>query len=245
LGLWAYNPNPNLELINVKNGKYDSLFFGISGCPNLSSFCADEYEIGSILEYLTAPGGENIQVNSYCTFTPGGTYNTIAGTQTYDVDNNGCTTTDPKIPLMKVAIDDGTQSGATFTNATGNYFFLTQAGTYILTPVFENPYFTISPTSATISFASVDSSTQTQNFCISPLGIHNDVEISILPISGFNPGFDSNSVLVYKNKGNQIQSGNIALTFDDAVLDFVNANPSIDSQSINQLSWNYTNFLSV
>ncbi len=242
LGMWNYNPNPNLELINVKNGKNEiGLSFFIAGCPNLSSICADEDEIGAILEYLTVPGGENIQVNSYCTFTPGGIYNTIAGTQTYDADNNGCTGTDPKIPLLKVVIDDGTQSGATFTNATGNYFFLTQAGTYVLTPVFENPYFTISPSSATITFGTVDSSTQTQNFCISPLGIHNDVEISILPISGFNPGFDSSSVLVYKNKGNQIQSGNIALTFDDAVLDFVNANPSIDSQSINQLSWNYTN----
>ena len=235
------NNSPNLVYINLKNGHNDDYLLQYSFCPNLIYICADETEIPSVLYFLEYDNITNVQVNSYCVFSPGGTYNTIAGTQTYDVDNNGCSVTDPNIPLVKVAIDDGTQSGATFTNSSGNYSFFTQAGSFVLTPVFENPYFTISPSTATITFGAVDSSTQTQNFCISPLGVHNDVEISLLPLSGFKPGFDCRSALVYKNKGNQIQSGAISLSLDDTILDVVNATPTIDSQSVNQISWNYTN----
>ena len=233
--------SPNLIYINLKNGHDDDYLLQYYFCPNLVYICADETEVPAILYFLEYDNITNVQVNSYCVFTPGGTYNTIAGTQTFDVDNNGCSVIDPNIPLVKVTIDNGKQSGATFTNTAGDYSFFTEAGTFVVTPVFENPYFTISPSTSTITFSALDSSTQTQDFCISPLGIHNDVEITILPLSGYKPGFDCRSALVYKNKGNQIQSGAISLSFDDAVLDVINANPTIDSQSVNQISWNYTN----
>ncbi len=242
-----YN-NPNLVYLNIKNGlNINTIFIGSpdfsENTPSLTYLCADEENIVPIISRLQSDGNNNVQVNSYCTFSPGGAYNTIAGTQTYDIDNNGCSGTDPIIPLLNLFISDGTESGATFTNATGNYSFFTQAGTFILTPVFENPYFTISPSTATITFGTVDSSTQTQNFCITPNGIHNDVEISILPIQRARPGFDATYQVVYKNKGNQVLSGNVNFTFDDAVLDFVSSTPALTNQTLNNLNWNYTNLL--
>jgi hypothetical protein len=48
---------------------------------------------------------------------------------------------------------------------------------------------------------------------------------------------------VYKNKGTNIQSGSVNLTFDDAVLDFVSATPTVGTQTVNNLNWAFTNLL--
>ncbi len=231
---FIFNNNPNLINFNIKNGKYDSVSY--LNCPNLVYICTDDFEF----QNFSLP---NVLFNNYCTFNPGGIYNTITGTATLDINNNGCDANDFHPKDLKISINDGTLSGSTFTNTTGNYSFFTQTGNFELTPQFENPYFTISPATATLNFASLDGSTQTQNFCIVPNGVHNDVEIAIIPLGNARPGFDANYHLIYKNKGNQTLSGAINLAFDDAVLDFVSAMPTLDNQSANNLVWNYTNLL--
>ncbi len=243
---YRFNNNPNLTYVNMKFGpvnpfSMNTIELRMNFCPNLRLICAEEQNIPGLQQIITDYQISNVQVNSYCTFTPGGDYNTIAGTQTLDLNNNGCDALDSHFPNIRIAINDVTTiTGSTFTDANGTYGFFTQAGNYVLTPVLENPYFTASPASATINFATVNSSTQTQNFCITPLGTHYDGEISIIPDRGARPGFDSKYKIVYKNKGNQIMSGSISLSFDDAILDFVSANPNISSQSLNNLNWNYT-----
>ncbi|WP_309641028.1 T9SS type A sorting domain-containing protein [Flavobacterium sp.] len=240
---FKFSFNPNLTYVNMKYGPLNPYLIGFNGefCPNLRLICADEENIPRVQEILANSEMTNVQVNSYCTYTPGGIYNTIAGAQTFDANNNGCDALDSHFPNTKIAINDTTTiTGSTFTDVNGNYSFFTQAGNYVLTPILENPYFTVSPASATINFASVNSTTQTQNFCITPLGIHYDVEIALMPIGNARPGFDAIYKIIYKNKGNQILSGNIDLNFNDAILDFVSANPNTNSQSLNHLSWNYT-----
>jgi Secretion system C-terminal sorting domain len=143
---------------------------------------------------------------------------------------------------LKVTINDGFNSGATFSN-NGNYSFYTQSGSFTLTPQFQNPYFTVSPATITLNFPNLDGSSQTQNFCITPNGIHNDVDVTILPIIPARPGFDATYQLIYKNKGNQMLSGTVTFNFDDAVLDFISATPNVNSQTTNTLSWNYSNLL--
>jgi Leucine-rich repeat (LRR) protein len=239
--------NPNLTYVNLKNGT--NMGFGplsAFNCPNLQYICADDFNIQSIQQGLddflsTTP--DNVQVNSYCTFVPGGIHNTISGTATLDINNNGCDTNDIHPRDFRVNINDGILTGATFSQASGNFSFFTQTGSFILTPQFENPYFSVTPATATLTFPSLDESTQTQNFCIIPNGVHNDLEITLFPMANARPGFDANYVLIYRNKGNQVLSGNIDLTFDDAVLDFVSAVPALNNQSLNNLTWNYSNLL--
>lgn len=235
--------NPNLEYINAKYGLIDYNVYALDfrNCQNLRYICAIDENIPGIQTRLFMQDVQNVSVNSYCTFTPGGAYNTIAGMSTYDLNGNGCEPTDFLLPKIKVNINDGTQTGATFTNSTGNYSFFTQAGNYTLTPNLENPYFTVTPASTVVNFPSVDQTTQTQNFCISPLGVHYDVEITLLSVIPARPGFDATYQIVYKNTGNQIQSGTIDLAFDDAVLDFLNASPTNSSQTTNHLTWDYSN----
>jgi uncharacterized repeat protein (TIGR01451 family) len=229
----------NLEYINMKNGGYSPLYEGsVTNCPNLRYICADEQEVEMLQEILAESG---IQINTYCSFVPGGNHNTITGDLTLDLDNNGCDDSDLHYPGIKILINDGSDNGATFTNHTGNYNFFTRAGNFTITPQFENPFFTISPASATVNFETSDNVTQTQHFCLTSNGIHNDLDVVLYPISAARPGFDAMYNIVYTNKGNQTLSGTVNFAFDDSAMDFLTAEPTASSQSENSISWDFAN----
>ncbi len=244
---WPYweemilSDNPNLTYLNVKNGANMTFPFGnifsVENCPNLRYICADEMNFYRLSHYVT-----DAQVSSYCSFTPGGAYNTISGKLTFDLNDNGCDAGDVLSLNSKMKITSNTGNGVTFANATGDYAFYTAAGNFTVSPDFENPYFTVSPASALVNFPTMDSLTQTQDFCITRNGIHNDVEITIVPTRVARPGFDTDYRLVFKNKGSQTLSGDINFTFDDTVLDVVSTAPAA-SQSLNNLSWAYSDLL--
>ncbi|MBC7605428.1 MAG: T9SS type A sorting domain-containing protein [Burkholderiales bacterium] len=121
------------------------------------------------------------------------------------------------------------------------YSIPVESGTQILTPSFENPaYFNISPATTSVTFPAA-SNPFTQDFCISANGVHNDLDVSLLPITAARPGFDATYKMVYKNKGTTVQSGTLNLNFDNGRIDFVSANPMVDSQIGNNLGWNFAN----
>ncbi|GEP50343.1 hypothetical protein FNO01nite_10150 [Flavobacterium noncentrifugens] len=228
----------DLHTLNIKNGRRETNVF--INESQLEFVCMDEIQIADfpMLQVL------NIPVNSYCLFTPGGNYNTIKGKVTFDESNNGCDENDAPHPFLKVKINDGTNQGSTFTNASGNYYFYTDAGNFTLIPEFENPaYFTTTPTLATVNFPQNDNSVTTQDFCLTPNAVHPDLEIVVAPLVPGRPGFNAVYQIVYKNKGNQTLSGNISFNFDDALLDFIAASIVPDAQATGLLSFNYTSLM--
>ncbi len=234
-----YCDNNQLTSLLMKNGSNET-YLCFSGNPNLQYICADEGQIPDVQSKITQYGYSNCNVNSYCTFTPGGNFYTIQGTNRFDTNNNGCDVNDNMLPSMKLSFTDGTVMGSLIPDASGNYHFDVQAGTHTFTPVFENPsYFNVSPTSATVTFPTT-ASPFVQDFCVTANGSHPDLEVVLIPITPARPGFDAVYKLYYKNKGNTTQSGNISLTFNDAVLDLVSANPSVSTQTLNTLIWNFT-----
>jgi len=240
----SYDNNPLLTYLNLKAAVdiyMFSLLLDIENCPNVSYICASESDAWAISNHFINENITGIQVNSYCSFAPGGLHNSINGKLTLDLNNNGCGAGDFHYPGIKIEVDNGSESGGTFTNTTGNYLFYTQAGSYTLTPQFENDFFTISPTSATINFDETNGTTQTQDFCITPNGVHKDLEIAIVSSIPARPGFDATYIISYKNKGNQTLSGNVNLAFNDTVLDFVSATPATSSQNVGVLNWDFTN----
>jgi Leucine-rich repeat (LRR) protein len=231
-----------LSNLFMKNGSNEN--FGIAPSPNLQFVCTDDTETLSVQTIINNSGNTSCVVNSYCSFFPGGNYNTISGYMLFDSNNNGCDATDLPQPNIRIDINDGTNQGATYSNSLGNYNFFTQAGSFDITPNVENPtWFTFSPSSATIPFSNNLNNTSTQNFCISAIGVHPDLEVVLAPITPARPGFDATYRIVYKNKGNQTLSGGVNVTFDDDKTDFVSATPTVDTQSTNSLSWNYTNLM--
>jgi hypothetical protein len=227
--------------LNLRNGNptYEHFHIGLNMAPDV--VCIDEGEEQYLENLLDLE--PDMVITTYCTYTPGGNYNTISGTLTFDGDGNGCGAGDNVNSFIKVNISDGTESGATYTNAEGVYNFYTQIGTFTITPQFENDWFVATPASATIILNEVDNSTTMQNFCVTANGVHPDVEIVFMPLNTAEPGFETSYKIVYKNKGNQTVSGAVALTFDDALIDFVEAYPVQTSQATGQLTWNYSNLL--
>ncbi|WP_291133235.1 DUF7619 domain-containing protein [Flavobacterium sp. UBA7682] len=232
-----------LTLLNIKNNNSSWLNLGFDYNPNLLYVCADEQDLSFVQQKISSYGYTNCHVNSYCSFTPNGLYYTIQGNSKFDMDNNGCEINDIVVPNLKIAITNGSFTGNIIANATGNYAIPMQAGNHILTPQLENPtYFNISPSSSTVTFPT-SASPFVQNFCVTPNGTHNDLEVIILPIGPTRPGFDSQYKIIYKNKGNTTQSGSISMYYDDTILQLVTANPSTSSQGADLLSWNFNNLL--
>ena len=181
------------------------------------------------------------QVNSYCSFVPGGQFYTFNGSSRFDFNTNGCDVGDINFPNLKYIITNGINVGSFIANNTGLYTFSVQAGTHTITPQLENPnYFNISPTSASVTFPT-QTSPLTQNFCITPNGIHHDLEIVIIPVNPARPGFNASYKLIYKNKGNVLESGTVTASYDDAILDYVSSSLPVTTQTYGNLIWNFTN----
>ncbi|RZJ64180.1 MAG: T9SS type A sorting domain-containing protein [Flavobacterium sp.] len=237
--------NPNLTYVDLKTGHSPSVAF--QECPVIEYVCADEENIFQISQYFDPNNGvgasnnSNAQVNSYCSFTPGGLHNTISGTMKYDFDSDGCSAGDTAYAFFKVKIADGANQGIVFANEQGHYTAYAGTGTFTITPEIENPdYFVITPPNATVNFANSNSNNQTQNFCLLPNGVHPDVEISVISGNAI-AGFYVNHALIIKNKGNQVMSGFVSFDYDDSVLNLTTANPTVLTNQNGMLSWAYDN----
>lgn len=227
-----------LTNINLKNGA-DLGLHHIFMNP-LQYICVDEDKVSeweliiSQLEYTT-------EVNSYCSFTPGGAFYMIDGSSTFDENDNGCYVSDAAVRNLKFNISNGSQTGTIIANDSGEYSIPVQAGTHIITPIIENPtFFNITPATATITFPDT-TSPFIQNFCITPNGIHPDLEVAIIPTNPARPGFNATYKIIFKNKGNTQQSGTVNFTYNNAVLDYVIANPVYNTQTTGAMTWDFAN----
>lgn len=242
-GIIDLSNNP-LKSMNLKNGYNEVAVAVILTVTNMPIFiCQDENQIASFNNTFINNGWTSIILNSYCSFTPGGNYNTITGNIKFDADNNGCDATDLSHPNIRVNINDGTNTGASFTNNTGDYTFYTQVGNFTLTPSIENPsWFTFLPATANVTFEDNNNDTSTNDFCLSANGVHNDVEVVITPILPARPGFEAVYKIVYRNKGNQTLSQQYGINFfyNQNHMQFVSSSVSTSQSGNGSLSWDYT-----
>ena len=229
-----------LEKVFLKNGVNESL--SITNSPTLQYVCVDDNQIADIQASLDLQGFTNVNVNTYCSFVPGGNYNTITGTVRFDENNNGCDTNDEFFEHMKLKINDGTSTGETFVKNNGNYDFYTPAGSFTVTAEPENPtLFIVTPFTFTTSFPNNNNNIFTQNICVTKNGNANDLEVVIAPETNATPGFDAKYKLMWRNKGNTTLSGNITLTFNSSKMTFMSSVLPYASIVGNQITFNFSN----
>lgn len=245
--------NINIEVLNcpsnllttlfIKNGSSFASGLEFSNNPTLQYICCDDFNVAPFQSLAQSYGYLNCNINSFCSFTPGGNFNTITGTAIIDGNNNGCTVTDATMPYLglNVSINGIPTNTSVYTNGLGIYnLFTTFPGIYQLTANLENPtYFNVS--SVEVDSNSINDLTILQNICITPNGSHPDVEVVLAPIDPARPGFNASYELVYKNKGNQTLSGTVTLNYNDSVLDYISASTAPTSQTTGVINWNYSN----
>ena len=228
-----------LTSLNIKNGvnfNQQNLYFNNN--PSLQYICADEGEISFVQNLVNQAGySATCQVNSYCSFIPGGTSYTIQGNNKLDSNSNGCDVSDGVYPNLKFSITNGSVTGSLISNTSGNYSLPVSAGTHTFSPQFENPtYFTASPATATVTFPAT-ASPFTQNFCITPNGVRHDLEVVIIPIGPARPGFDATYKIKYKNKGNVNGTASLVFNYNEAILDYVSS--TVAPTTVNSGSLSY------
>ncbi|MXN91613.1 T9SS type A sorting domain-containing protein [Flavobacterium sp. Sd200] len=240
--------NINLTTVNLKNGRvqyFNSEEFG--GCTNLTSICldADEYDVvyNSIIiinSWYPNWNIENIEFSTTCGET-GDHDNMITGIARFDFDGNGCDYADPIRPFVKVnSVHEGNTSSI-WTTDTGYYSFIAQTGNYAISPeLTDAPYFTTSE-SPVITFNELDGTIVTRDFCITADGIHPDLEVTASANNGITAGSNQRYYLTYKNKGNQILSGNIMLEYNGDALTLTNVSPNYTTNVPGLLTCNFTN----
>ena len=232
--------NNLLEAIYIKNDVF-TYNMGFAPNPRLKFICTSEELITHYKWVIGTSLGStpSCEINSYCSFTPVGTYYSVQGNTRFDIDNTNCDQNDPFYPNLKLKISDGSISSSIVSDASGHYKAFVPKGTFTLTPIVENPnYFDISPSTISVTFPS-QTSPSLNDFCISAKGTHQDLEITLLPLIPARPGFDALYKIVFKNKGTVTQSGSVVLTFNDAVLDYVSAAPVVTKQVTDKLTWDF------
>ena len=193
----------NINYLNLKNGTSHSTLLCNGLAANKKAYvCADDWEISALNSKFGNNLSDTVYISSYCNFTPGGIFNTINGSVYLDINANGCDSADALVPYQQIAISDSTNSGSTFSNASGQYTFYSNAINSNLSIQVQNPtYFSAIPATIAVGFPAVNNLTQTQNFCLSPVGVFNDVEVYLSSVPA-RPGFDTGYELVYQNTGN-------------------------------------------
>ncbi|RZJ66625.1 MAG: T9SS type A sorting domain-containing protein [Flavobacterium sp.] len=245
--------SPEMEVFFANNNNLQSIFAptmhiitnGISdlmfdGNPDISYICVPESLFAYIDNKLNYYGIENCEVNSYCSFTPLDASYALTGVLRYDYEMNGCDGSDDYANFVRLSLTDGTQTGISLYNQ-DTFNIPLPAGNHTLTPILENPeYFLVSPSSVSVVFPDEESPLQ-HDFCISPNGTFPDLEVLLFSRHVCLPGETITYQLLIKNKGTQDQSGTVHLQYDESVLDFVDSDIALATQSAGDLVWDFEN----
>ncbi|QYJ67999.1 T9SS type A sorting domain-containing protein [Flavobacterium litorale] len=169
------------------------------------------------------------------------TGNTVLGTITYDIDNNGCNATDILASGILVSLVNNNDVYYTYTNANGEYYFYNVPDGDSTISVAQSSG--ISYTSVPSSYTIIVSEEQDPlDFCLTVSNPVNDVAVTLVPTTLAIPGFLSSYVIVYENMGVLPASGVVSLTFDSTMMTFDSALPAMQ-QAGNTLTLQYDNLM--
>ncbi|WP_055443373.1 T9SS type A sorting domain-containing protein [Lacinutrix himadriensis] len=165
--------------------------------------------------------------------------NEINGSVRFDINNDGCNTSNMELPNVMIQSSNGTDDFATFTKENGSYQIAVNEGDFVTAISGLPNYFSSNPVSNSSSFSGLGN-TDISNFCLSSNQTISDLEIAIYsPFNDPRPGFDITYRIVYKNLGTTQLSGDITYTFNASKMQFLGANETVVAQTANSLTFNY------
>lgn len=215
----------------------------LADLPNLSYVCVKEADIATMQTVINSYGYTNCLVTSNCTFDPGGTFYTMSGTTKYSPTAGNCAS-GTALPFMRFYITNpGGGNRTEIADASGNYTLYFQSGASTVSPFITGnaANFNATPASRNVNFPTT-ASPVSQDFCITPSMFPlNDVQIELLPVFPPVAGGNAKYRLVYRNYGNNVQSGTVTLNYEGDKMDLVSSSVTPTTQTANTLTWNFTN----
>ncbi len=242
LRAFTFHQSPNLKTVFMTGQNPTPFRTALHTCPALEFICADEVHIEYINGLLEEADQTDCMLSSNCDDNP---YNVIQGTVTYDINNDGCDATDGAftggIRISAISLTNGTAIIA-YPNEEGNYTIHAPDDTYFFGPALQNPgYYTFAtpifpaPTNLPSGLASL-----TTDYCVQPVGMFNDLEVTIVPLDAAIPGFEASYQITYTNIGTTTQSGSVTLDYPEATVDYISSTPTNSSNTDGQLAWDFT-----
>jgi len=136
------------------------------------------------------------------------------------------------------------RDGASFSTipADGIYFIETDTGTYNVTPVLYNPYYTVSPTQHTTVFNTYGKE-DTVLFAVKPIAGKRDYSVSLLALSPVRSGFDVLHQIKYTNQGTDTLNNKTIEWIKDSRFRFKSAIPAATAVSGDTIRWVINNLL--
>ena len=232
------NDNPPLKSLFMKNGSIEERLV-IRNNTNLDYICADLADLDLVATEANNDG-LSPNINSFCSFTPGGDFYTIEGKNRFDPSGGDCSTVNDFIPaFIKYAINDGNKMGYAISDGSGNYSIPLQVGNYTIIPQIENAsLFEITPDTILANFP-MDPSPLVRDFCITPSGQTNDLALSFIPLGQALSGGSGKYKIIAENHGNTILSGEVIFNYPDNISFFTSANPGPTSSSPGVVQWSF------
>ena len=167
----------------------------------------------------------------------------VNGYTRLDMQNNGCTDTDPGFPYLKYKLVNGTNQSFYYSTSNGYHGVMLKNGTSVITPILDNPtWFSVSPSSISLNMPSATNYAN-QNFCVTAVGSHHDLSVVIVPIDRARPGFDAYYKVLVRNNGNQTATGTVRFTYDAATAEYIQSTPLAASAGFGSVTWNVEGLL--
>jgi hypothetical protein len=225
----------SMDRLLIKNGVIDNITF--SGTNSINYICADTDEILAVSTATNNNGITNVNLNTYCTFAPGGDLFKITGDVRIDADLNGCSVSDTRFTDFKFTADNGTSSAIFFESPGYDYEIAVPEGNYTITtePVAPSLYNPLN--SYTANFAMGDPDI-IQDICLTPNGNIVDLAIVMDEILPARPGFTSGYRLICSNVGTAAINGTVFLNYNDNLIQFQGSSDVLASNNNRNLSWN-------
>ncbi len=164
--------------------------------------------------------------------------NEIFGHLRIDLEGNGCDQTDVTgASNLMVKAFEGMDTLSTFSLANGLYQLFPEEGVFTVTAIAPE-YYELAPATQMVEFSGVGA-LDTLDFCLEPIAVINDLNITLLPTSEARPGFDASYQLVYRNVGTTQLSGSLTMEYDETKLSWLSASEAVSEQTNNSLSFEY------
>ncbi|HEY1200967.1 MAG TPA: T9SS type A sorting domain-containing protein, partial [Niastella sp.] len=123
-------------------------------------------------------------------------------------------------------------------DASGAFLNAVDTGTYITTVnLGGNSYYTVKPISKTSIFSSFNNK-DSFDFALVPVGIKNDLTISLQAITSMRPGFEATYRIDYSNAGTSTIANTVIKFIKPAATSFVSATLVPSSVTVDTISWN-------